>query len=93
MVGAYGMGRSLVSYEAVDSGMHSGANLVAKVLSNEDTKKEVEEILRLHKDQVSYLLEANRDLVDALRDALLDREELLGDDIMGVLEKTIANRT
>jgi len=93
MVGAYGMGRSLVSYEAVDSGMHSGANLVAKVLSNEDTKKEVEEILRLHKDQVSYLLEANRDLVDALRDALLDREELLGDDIMGVLEKTIANRS
>ena len=86
MVGSFGMGASLVSYEAVDNGPHGSPNIVAKVLSNEDTKKEVDDILRKHKDQVAYLLEANKDLVEALRDALLEREELMGDEIMAVLD-------
>jgi cell division protease FtsH len=93
MVGSFGMGSSLVSYEAVDNGHHSAPNIVAKVLTNEDTKKEVEEILRRHRDQVAYLLENNRDLVEALRDALLEHDELLGDEIMTVIEKTVAERT
>ncbi|MGH2736838.1 MAG: AAA family ATPase [Actinomycetota bacterium] len=93
MVGSFGMGSSLVSYEAVQNGAHSSPNIVAKVLSNDDTKKEVDGLLRAHKDQVGYLLEKNRDLVEALRDALLDREELLGDDIRDVIEKTVASRT
>ncbi|HYP21958.1 MAG TPA: AAA family ATPase, partial [Actinomycetota bacterium] len=86
MVGSFGMGSSLVSYEAVDNGPHGSPNIVAKILSNDDTKREVDEILRKHKDQVAYLLEANKDLVEALRDALLEREELLGDEIMSVLD-------
>jgi cell division protease FtsH len=92
MVGSFGMGSSLVSYEAVDNGHHSAPNIVAKVLTNDDTKKEVEEILRRHRDQVAYLLENNRDLVQALRDALLEHDELLGDEIMTVIEKTVAGR-
>ncbi|HEX2196431.1 MAG TPA: AAA family ATPase [Actinomycetota bacterium] len=92
MVGSFGMGSSLVSYEAVDNGPHGSPNIVAKVLSNEDTKKEVDEILRKHKDQVAYLLEANKDLVEALRDALLDREELMGDEILAVLDEAQKRR-
>jgi cell division protease FtsH len=92
MVGSFGMGNSLVSYEAVANGPHGGPNIVAKVLSNEDTKKEVDDILRKHKDQVSYLLEANKDLVEALRDALLEREELMGDEIMAVLDEAQKRR-
>ena len=93
MVGSYGMGSSLISYEAVVSGQGGGPNIVAKVLTNDDTKKEVDEILRNQRDQVRYLLETNKDLVEALRDALLDREELLGDEILHVLEETKAKRT
>ncbi|MDQ3983299.1 MAG: AAA family ATPase, partial [Actinomycetota bacterium] len=52
MVGSFGMGSSLVSYEAVDNGPHGSPNIVAKVLSNDDTKKELDDILRKHKDQV-----------------------------------------
>jgi len=92
MVGSFGMGRSLVSYEAVDNGAHSSPNIVAKVLSNDDTKREVEDLLVDQKNQVRYRLERNRDLVEALRDALLEQEELLGDDIRMVLEKTLAGR-
>ena len=85
MVGSFGMGSSLVSYEAVDNGAHSTPNIVAKVLSNDDTKREVDGILKLHHDKVAYLLENNRDLVIALRDTLLAREEILGDEILAVL--------
>ena len=92
MVGSFGMGNSLVSYEAVRNGPHDGPNIVAKVLSNDETKKEVDDILRKHKDQVAYLLEANKDLVEALRDALLDREELMGDEIMQVLDEAQKRR-
>jgi len=92
MVGSFGMGSSLVSYDAVgNSGMH-GPNLVAKVLSNDDTKQEVEELLRRHKDQVYYLLENNRDLVEALRDALMEHDELMGDEILAVIEETLERR-
>jgi len=92
MIGAFGMGRSLVSYEAVNNGGLSSPNIVAKVLSNDDTKREVEDMLVDQKNQVRYQLERNRDLVEALRDALLEQEELLGDDIRMVLEKTLAGR-
>jgi cell division protease FtsH len=87
MVGSYGMGSSLISYEAVDNGAHSTPNIVAKVLTNDDTRRETEEILKLHKDQVTDLLHKNKHLVEALRDALLEREELIGDEIMTVIEK------
>jgi cell division protease FtsH len=92
MVGSFGMGRSLVSYEAVNNGAHSSPNIVAKVLSNEETKREVEDMLVDQKNQVRYKFEHNRDLIEALRDALLEREELLGDDIRAVIEKTLAER-
>ncbi|MGH2755450.1 MAG: AAA family ATPase [Actinomycetota bacterium] len=92
MIGSYGMGSSLVSYEAVSNGMHSTPNIVAKVLSNEDTKKEVNDMLLTTKEQVLWLLEKNRDLVDGLRDALLQQDELLGDEILAVIEETLARR-
>jgi cell division protease FtsH len=93
MIGSFGMGNSLVSLEAIQHGPYSSANIVAKVLSNEDTRKEVEEFLSRHKDQILFLLEKNRDLVEALRDALLEHEELLGDDIRAVIEETLQRRS
>ena len=92
MVGSFGMGRSLISYEAVQNGAHSAPNIVAKVLTNDETKREVEDMLFDQRNQVRYQLERNRDLIEALRDSLLDKEELLGDDIRTVLEKTLTER-
>jgi len=92
MVGSFGMGSSLVSYDAVTHGPHS-PNIVAKVLNNDDTKREVDGLLRKMKDQVGYLLETNRDLVEALRDALLEHDEIMGDEINAVIEQALARRT
>jgi ATP-dependent Zn protease len=92
MVGAFGMGSKLVSYEAVSDGPYTTSNIVGKVLSSEETKKEMEDLLQRLKDQVSFLLEKNRDLLEALRDALLEHEELLGDDIAAVLQSALERR-
>ncbi|MBI2169899.1 MAG: AAA family ATPase [Actinobacteria bacterium] len=89
MVGAFGMAGSLISVEAVEPGMIS-EGLVAKVLSNDIMRRSVEQILEKAKQEVRTLLDTNRHLVEALRDELLRREELVGDEILEVVEKAKA---
>ncbi|MDQ4064996.1 MAG: AAA family ATPase, partial [Actinomycetota bacterium] len=91
MVGAFGMGPSLISFNAAAG--RQDVNLVAKLMSDEDGRKAVDALMRRHKDEVYHLLHENRDLVDALRDALLEHEELLGDEILKVIEGAQAART
>ncbi|MFN8034332.1 MAG: AAA family ATPase [Acidimicrobiia bacterium] len=83
MVGSFGMAGSLVSYEAVESAVAQG--IVAKVLSNDEGRASVERILNQAKDAVRQLLDEHRHLVVALRDALIAREELVGDEILAVI--------
>jgi cell division protease FtsH len=92
MVGALGMAGSLVSFDAMDSGPITSKNLVAKVLSDTDGKRRVEEILTAQKERVVALLEDNRDIVEALRDALIQRDELVGEAILEVVERALAAR-
>jgi cell division protease FtsH len=82
MVGSLGMAGSLVSYEAVYTG---GANLVAKVLSMDDGRDRVEDVLESARQRVHSMLDSNRHVVEALRDALLERDELVGDEILSVI--------
>jgi len=92
MVGSFGMAGSLISYDAVTNGPIGGANLVAKVLSDGQGKERVEDILAAQKERVEAALAENRDIHAALRDALLDRDELVREEILEVIEKAIANR-
>jgi len=85
MVGSLGLGGSLISYEAADAA--GGANLVTKVLSADAGRDAVEEILSRAKDDVTRMLEASRHVVEALRNALLDRDELVGDEIGQVIAR------
>jgi ATP-dependent Zn protease len=92
MVGSFGMAGSLVSYEAVAEGAITRTNLVAKVLADEDAKRRVEDILDEQRARVTALLEENRDVVLALRDALIARDELVGDEILQVIEQALSSR-
>jgi ATP-dependent Zn protease len=92
MVGSFGMAGSLISYEAVADGPLSKSNLVGKVLANAETKQKVEDILTAQRERVAAVLEENRDVHTALVQALLERDELVRDDILEVIEKAIANR-
>lgn len=86
MVGAAGMGGSLVSFAA------SGRDLVESVLADTRARDEVERVLDEARATVRRLLAANSDLVAALRDALIDRHELIGDEITAVLSTAEAAR-
>ena len=92
MVGAFGMAGSLVSYEAMAEGPINASNLAAKVLGDPDGKQRVEDILEQQKQRVTALLTENADVVDALRDALMERDELVGDAIVRVVEEALTNR-
>jgi cell division protease FtsH len=83
MVGAFGMAGSLISLAA--AGGPAGANLVAKVISDDTGRAALDRILTDAKAAVRTLLDTHRQLVEALRDALLDRDELVGDEIESVI--------
>jgi ATP-dependent Zn protease len=85
MVGSFGMAGSLLSYDLMAG--PPGAGVVAKVLSDGDGKEAVQEILDAAKLEVSRLLAENRHLIEALRDALLDRDELIGSEILDVIRR------
>ena len=79
--------------DAVRRGIESGAftmGIVGKVLANEESRASVERILDGSKDEVRRLLDANRHLIVALRDALLQYDELVGDEILDVLREAQA---
>jgi hypothetical protein len=86
MVGAAGMAGSLVSYAAVQTHALSDTNLVGRVLADGPGREAVENLLHEQKAAVVTLLKDNMHLVEALRDALLERDELIGSEIIEVLE-------
>jgi cell division protease FtsH len=85
IVGSAGMADSLVSLAAVANGPFNDTNLIGRVLADPYTRPQVDALLGDAKRRVTALLEANRHIVEALRDALLEREELLGDELTAVL--------
>jgi ATP-dependent Zn protease len=92
MVGSFGMSGSLISFDAIAEGPIGSKNLVGRVLSDTDGKARVEEILTEQKEKVTKLLEENRDVVVALRDALIARDELVGEEILTQIEIALGSR-
>ena len=90
MVGAHGMDESLLSYAAIQNSSFSDTNIVGRVLADDRGRDAVERLLQEQKRTAKALLEQNRHLVEALRDALLEREELVGKEITDVLEAAAA---
>ncbi len=91
MVGSMGLGGSLISYRAADTGAFGG-NLVAQLLAEPGGRTAIDNILDEQKVKVTQLMNEHRYLVEALRDALLDRKELIDTDILEVLHEAETNR-
>ena len=90
MVGAHGMEDTLLSYAAIQNSSFSDTNIVGRVLADERGRDAVEALLQRQKAVARSLLQTNQHLVEALRDALLEREELVGHEITDVLEAAAA---
>jgi cell division protease FtsH len=89
MVGSLGMGSSLVSLDAAGT---PGMDLVGKVLTDSRARDEVERILAQARDDAAKVLADHVAVVEALRDALLAREELTGEEIIQVVEAAVASK-
>ncbi len=90
MVGAVGMTDTLISYGAVQNSSLTDTNLVGRVLGDPDGRRRVEDLLQQQKLRAHALMDANRHLVEALRDALLERHELVGREITDILDAALA---
>jgi ATP-dependent Zn protease len=86
MVGAHGMDTNLVSFAAVQNSALTDTNIVGRVLGDPEGRAAVQALHERQKAKARELLGANTHLVEALRDALMEREELIGHEITDVLE-------
>lgn len=87
MVGALGMAGSLVSFEAGSAPNSNG--FVARVLNDDGARSSVERLLDEAKTSTRRMLDENRHIVEALRDALLQHDELVGEEIVAVIGAAI----
>ncbi len=100
MVGAYGFGRSLVSMAADAPGPLSGG-LVSSVLGDRQMRADVEKLLNEAYADDEAVLRRHSVVVTTLAEALVERRELIGSEIIEVIEsvaggdngKAEANRT
>lgn len=84
MIGSFGMGDTLISTAALV--MPGNPNLASKVLASDGGRDEVEAILGAARAHVTELIGEHRQVVEALRDALLAHDELVGDEITAVID-------
>ena len=87
MVGAAGMVGSLINLSAVQGSVMSDTNLVGRVIADAPSRAAVEQLLAEQKAVARSVIEEHRHVVEALRDALLERHELVGAEILDVLEQ------
>jgi len=83
-VGLFGMGKSLVSVGAMAPTALDGDPIRA-VLSDGERRKEIDAILDDCRNRVRALLLQKRHVIEGIRDALLEREELIGDEIEALM--------
>ena len=75
------MGSTLISSAALDM----PGNIVAKVTSVDTGRDEVEDLLRAGQGRGAHHARRQPPRVEALRDALLERDELVGQEILDVI--------
>jgi ATP-dependent Zn protease len=90
MIGACGMGSSLISVAAAGNGYLEGS-LIDKVLGDKDARKELDALLIGSCDVAKEIVTKHPEVVEALRDALLDRDELVGSEITEVIEAALGD--
>jgi ATP-dependent Zn protease len=88
MIGACGMGDSLISIAAAGNGILSGG-LVEKVLADTQTRAELDALLESSRDIARSIVTQHSNVVESLRDALLERDELVGSEITEVITRCL----
>ncbi len=85
MVGATGVGGSRVSLDA--AAVPGAANLVAKVLADHRARPVLERLLADAETRARRLVESNQAALRQLAQALVEHDELTGDEVRAILER------
>jgi cell division protease FtsH len=101
MVGAFAFGKSIVSMAADDASGPLSGGLVSTVLGDRQMRADAEKLLNEAYADSEAVLRRHSGVVTALAEALVDRRELIGSEIITVIEsvagadkgKAEANRT
>ena len=81
-IGRYGMGKSLVS-ASLEADFQE--TTLSGTLGDPERRKEMDELLKQCRVAVRSLLVSKRHVVEGVRDALLERGEIIGDDIEALM--------
>ena len=85
LIGQLGAGESLISLEAAS--MALAGNLVAKVLADEASRRQVDAILDTAADRAACLVLEHRYALMNIADALLERDELSGAEVHAIVSE------
>ena len=85
MIGLLGTGNSLISLEAAV--MPGAGNLVAKVLMDEASRKQVDEILNAAADRAACLVLEHRLALMNIAQALLEHDEITGAEVHAIVSE------
>jgi cell division protease FtsH len=88
LIGQLGAADTLISLEAASMAM--GANLVAKVLSDEPSRAKLEVLLEAAADRVACAMLEHRGALIALADALCKHDELTGEEVARIVTQEMA---
>ncbi|HEX2053440.1 MAG TPA: AAA family ATPase [Actinomycetota bacterium] len=84
-VGTWGMGNRLFSYDVLYPTQFS--NSTEAMLKDPDVRREVNELLHRCKQDVREILEKRRFAVERIRDELLAKDELVGEQLQAVMQE------
>ena len=91
-LGVYGMGDQLISYAVIPNGVTGDPQGAAFMLGQKEIRAEVDALLQRCKDEVSEILRSRRAAVERIRDELLDREELVGDQLESLMTEIFPDK-
>jgi cell division protease FtsH len=80
MVGLFGMGKDLYSFGTIPDELAGGSS-IGTLLRDPTVREEVNKILAAARKEIEDLLREKSAIVEGVRDALLDREEIIGEEI------------
>lgn len=86
-IGRFGMGKRLLSYSVLPPGMWGQEQAYEQMLSDREIRDEVDALLKRCKAEVTALLKKRSFAVERIRDELLAREELVGDDLEELMQE------
>jgi len=89
-VGQWGMGKRLISYNVIPPTQLGDPQTISFMLSQDEVREEVDAILKQCKADVTEILRKHRFAVERIRDELLEREELMGDQLEALMSEIFA---